>query len=270
MMQRPYTKESLDLCEFIKLLGKKLWVDYDDALFHVNPENKTHLLYENQQTRSNIVKILGLSDVVTVTNEYLRQTYAGCSDNIVVVPNAFNDDLIKRGEITKREKMVLWRGGDTHIYDLMQHGTALNQTIESHPDYEFLFLGYYPWFLSKTNNKGYIAPMDIILFFDKLFKIKPSLIHVPLNDDTFNRCRSNTAYIEAAFSGAVCVCPSWWNLPGSLPYSDITEYYSSMEAVLRGEVDIEKMNAESWEVINECFLLSKVNKKRVELLNNLR
>lgn len=269
MLQRPFSKESAGLCQVIKNMGLKLWIDYDDNLFAVNPENDTYLLYSDPKTQATIKHILSLADVVSVTNEYLRQTYIEYNKNIWVIPNAFNDLLIKRGEIAKRERNVIWRGGANHIYDLMKHGPAINQLMSEHPDFRFLFWGYYTWFLSDAPNKGYIAPTDPVIYFQKLFKLLPSVIHVPLNDDPFNRCRSVTAYIEAAFSGAVCVNPSWWNMPGSLLYSDVQGYYEAMKAVLSGQVDIKAMNAESWEFVNDCLLLSRVNKKRVELLKTL-
>lgn len=269
MVQRPYSKESAGLCQHVKNCGRKLWIDYDDNLFAVNPENDTYLLYSDPKTQATIKHILSLADVVSVTNEYLRQTYIPYNKNIWVIPNAFNDLLIKRGEIAKRGYNVVWRGGANHIYDLQKHGLAINQLMDEHPDFRFLFWGYYAWFLSDAPNKGYIAPVDPVIYFQKLFKLLPSVIHVPLNDDPFNRCRSNTAFIEAAFSGAVCVNPSWWNMPGSIPYSDVQGYYEAMKSVLSGQVDIVKMNAESWEFVNDCLLLSKVNKKRVELLKTL-
>lgn len=269
MLHNPFASESVRLCTAIKNMGLKVWVDYDDNLFAVNPENKTFLLYSDPQTQANIKKILSLADVVSVTNEYLRQTYIEDNKNIFVVPNAFNDQLIKRGEIKPRTKTVVWRGGDPHIYDLMKHGEAINRLTESHPDFQFLFWGYYPWFLSETQNKGYIAPMDVILYFQKLFKLNPAVMHVPLNDDPFNRCRSNTAYIEASFAGAVCINSSWWNSPGSLPYANVQEYYENMDAVLTGQVDIKAMNEEAWSYISDCLFLSKVNQKRVELLKTL-
>jgi hypothetical protein len=269
MVQRPFSKESLILCQAIKNCGRKLWIDYDDNLFAVNPENDTYLLYSDPKTQATIKQILSLADVVSVTNEYLRQTYIEYNKNIWVIPNAFNDLLIKRGEIAKRDKGVVWRGGANHIYDLQKYGLVINQLMAEHPDFRFLFWGYYTWFLSDAPNKGYISPTDPVIYFQKLFKLLPSVIHVPLNDDPFNRCRSNTAYIESAFSGAVCVCPSWWNMPGSLPYGDVQGYYEAMKSVLSGQVDLVGMNRESWEYVNDCLLLSKVNKKRVELLKSL-
>jgi hypothetical protein len=269
LLQRPFSKESAGLCQVIKNLGLKLWVDYDDNLFAVNPENDTYLLYSDPKTQANIKQILTLADVVSVTCEYLRQTYIEYNKNIKVIPNAFNDLLIKRGEIAKRERNVIWRGGANHIYDLMKHGAAINQLTSEHPDFRFLFWGYYAWFLSDAQNKGYISPTDPTLYFQKLFKLFPAVMHVPLNDDPFNRCRSNTAYIESAFSGAVCVCPSWWNVPGSLSYSDPQSYYDAIKSALTGKIDVVGMAKESWEYVSDCLMLSKINEKRANLLKTL-
>lgn len=269
LLQRPFTQEAAKLCDFIKTLGLRLWIDYDDNLFAVNPENDTYLLYSDPKTQAIIKQILSLADVVSVTNEYLRQTYIEYNKNIRVIPNAFNDLLIKRGELAKRERNVVWRGGANHIYDLMKYGAAINQLTAEHADFQFLFWGYYAWFLSDARNKGYISPTDPVLYFHKLFKLSPAVLHVPLNDDPFNRCRSNTAYIEAAFSGAVCICPHWWNMPGALSYRDPQTYYEVMSAVLGNQVDVVAMARESWEYVSDCLLLSSVNEKRAKLLKSL-
>jgi len=271
MLQRPHTTESLNLCKFIKQCNVKLWIDHDDNLFAVNPENRHYLsIYSKPQVKENIRLMIEMADVVSVTNEYLRVVLSSLNKNIWVIPNAFNDSMIKRTELRKREKLVVWRGGDSHIYDLMQYGTALNEVMESNLNFEFLFMGYYPWFLSdKATNKSAIEMQDIILYFKNIFKLAPSVFHIPLHDNNFNHCRSNIGYIEGSFAGAVCIAPDWWNVPGSLLYSDPFSYLDAFKSVLSGEVDIQTKNSEAWEYISDCLFLSKVNKQRIKLIQSL-
>lgn len=267
MMQRPFTGQSLDLCHYIKACRRLLWLDFDDNLLCLPPENEAHQLYNDN--RENIKQIISLADVISVTTEDLKTSYLPFNNNIQVIPNAYNDLIFHRLELKKREKIVIWRGTKTHIYDMMCNGQAINQACETFPNWQFLFLGFYPWFLSETQNKGFLKGSDIILYFNTLFKMNPSVMQVPLHNNLFNRCKSNIAAIEGTYAGAVSVVPNWWDIPGTLKYSNLDEYYEALRSVLSGEVDIVKQNKISWEHIQDCLTLSKVNKLRVELIKTL-
>ena len=269
MHQRPFSKESLNVCNYIKQCGIKLWVDYDDNLFALNPENPTYYIYNNKEIQENIKGILRLADVVTVPTEYLRQAYSEFNKNIVIVPNAFNDLLFARPELKPRTNHCVWRGPETHIFDLMSYSEGINRATKDFPEWRFMFMGFSPWFLSATNNKGHIPSMDIVLYMKTLFDIAPSCLHVPLHDNMFNRCKSNIAWIEGSYAGAICVVPSWWNVPGALSYTDGPSYYEAIRTILTGEVDKKKLNAEAWEFIMDTLALSKVNVERLQILNEL-
>lgn len=270
MLQRPFTTGAVTTIKYAKEMNRKIWIDYDDNLFELNPENKAFTVYNNQATKENIKQCLKYADVVSVPTEYLRQIYLPYNQNIKIVPNAFNDDIFVRKEPLPRQKKVLWRGPESHIYDIMNLGQYLNKASEDFPDFEFIFMGYYPWFLSKTNNKSFMQGLDIIMFYHKLQELAPAALHVPLHDNAFNRCRSNTAYIEGTWAGAVCIVPSWWSVPGALSYTDGPSYYEALRTCLSGEVDLAKMVAEAWEYIWDCLRLSKVNAERLQIINNLK
>ena len=269
MMQRHFTKESLNLCNYIKQCNIKLWVDYDDNLFAVNPENATHALYSNPEIQANIKGILGLADIVSVPTEYLRQVYAEFNKNIVVIPNAFNDLLFHRPELKPRTNHVVWRGPEAHIYDLMSYSKELNQMTHDFPEWRFIFMGFSPWFLGDTTNKANVPSMDVVIYFKTMFDMAPSCLHVPLHDNAFNRAKSNIAYIEGSYAGAVCVVPAWWNVPGALSYTDGPSYYEAIRSIIKGEVDKAVMNKMAWSYIQDCLTLSKINVQRLQIINEL-
>jgi len=269
MMQRPFSRESLNLCNYIKQCNIKLWIDYDDNLFAVNPENQTYALYNNPDIQKNIQGILKLADVVSVPTEYLRQVYIEFQKNIVVVPNAFNDLLFKRPELKPRTNHCVWRGPEAHIFDLMNYNRELSQIVKDFSEWRFIFMGFSPWFLADTNNKANIPSMDVVMYFKTLFDLAPSCMHVPLHDNAFNRAKSNIAYIEGSYAGAVCVVPAWWNVPGALSYTDGVSFSEAIRAILKGEVDKIAMNKIAWEYIMDCLALSKVNVERLQLINSL-
>jgi hypothetical protein len=269
MMQRPYTKAALDLCTYIKRMNIPLWLDFDDNLLNIPPENKVYFTYNSEDVKESIKKMLALADAITVTTDDLKQSFSEFSKKITVIPNAFNDTFFRRSIIKRRESLIMWRGSDTHIYDLMSFGGAINKLTEEFTESQFLFLGYYPWFLKKTENKFFLAEMDVVIYFSDMYRMAPAVMQVPLVDDLFNRCKSNIAYIEASYFGAVSIIPEWWDVPGALKYKDVPSYYEAARQVLAGEVDIPEQNRIAWEYIMDTLRLSKINKMRVELINSL-
>jgi hypothetical protein len=271
LMQRPFSKEALSLGQYIKACGVKLWLDYDDNILEMNPENKNYTFYNKPDTKQNIISILSIADAVSVSTGLLKSALNDYNHNIQVIPNAFNE-IIKRPKPREREKIVFWRGSDGHIYNLWANGSVINKLINDHEDWNFDFMGYFPWFLDKRIR--YIEPADIIVYFNTISKIAPSVFHAPLISDNFNACRSNISFIEGAFAGAVCIVPEFWlsdnkELPGALIYRNQQEYQDAIEACIKGDVDIKKNNEKSWKYVKEHLSLEKINKKRIFLLNNL-
>jgi len=270
MFQRPFSKESLNLCGYIKQLDIKLWLDYDDNLFALNPENPAYHIYSNPDIQKNVQGMLKLADAVSVPTEYLKQAYTEFNKNIKVIPNAFNDALFTRPkEMPDRTNNCVWRGPEAHTYDLMTFSKEINQCTKDFPKWRFMFMGFSPWFLTNTTNKGHVPSLDIIVYFKTLLDMAPSCMHVPLHDNAFNRAKSNIAAIEGSYAGAVCVVPAWWNFPGTLSYTDLPSYYEAIRSVLSGEVDKEALTKVAWEYIQDCLTLSKVNELRIDLINSL-
>jgi hypothetical protein len=276
MIQRPFSKEALNLCGYIKLLGIKLWIDYDDNLFALNPENDVSEMYDDTNIKENIKGILRMADVVTVPTENLKQDYSEFNKNITVIPNAFNDTIFFRPkELAPRTNNCAWRGPRTHIWDLLSHINEINQLTEKFSDWRFVFMGFridksvLYYYLHNTNNKAHIPSMDPVIYFKALMDMSPSCLHVPLADNPFNRAKSNIAAIEGNYAGAVCVVPAWWNMPGTIPYTDGKSYYEGIKSVLSGEVDKVAMNKEAWDYIMDCLRLSKVNEQRIDIIKSL-
>jgi len=268
MIQRAANPSILSVAAQIKRMGIKLILDYDDNLLSVPLDNPAYIGYANKEVKEAIIGCLTLADVVSVTTEDLKQSYLPYNKNIMVIPNAHNDSLVKR-EKKKREKIVLWRGTNTHQRDIMTYQDAINKVSGHWTDIRFLYIGYVPWFLNIGKNTAFAGAVDTMLYLEQIQAVAPSIMQVPLHDSLFNRCKSNIAAIEGAFAGAACLVPEWWAMEGAIKYKDSKSYYEGINALLKGEVDIEKSNNASWEYIQANLLLSNVNKMRVELIEGL-
>ena len=268
MLQRGFQGIHVVLCKKIKRLGIPLWLDFDDDLFNVPPENKAWATYNDPEVQKDIFTISSLADVISVTTEDLKVAFSKYNDNIVVIPNAFNDFMFDIDRVLpERNKTVLWRGSDTHVYDLMYYNAPLDSCIKEHQDHQFIFMGFNPWFSTNSPNLKFIKTLDIQDYFDMGIKIAPSVVHVPLHDNIFNRSKSNIAFIEGSYWGAICIIPEWWGkLPGTLTYNDVDSYHEAMEVAITNNPN---QNKQSWDYIKKNLLASKVNNQRCKLIKSL-
>jgi len=269
MMQRPFSQEAMNLCGYIKNFHIPIWVDYDDYLLDVPSSNPRSRIYTPAVVEM-IKNIIKLADVVSVTTQAMATALKDLNSRIVVIPNAFNDTILSTKQIVgKREKLIYWRGTESHLFDLLIFAESVNKLTHDLEDYQFLFQGFRPWFLEPRENIFQMDELDLMLYFAQIMKQKPAVMQVPLNDSLFNRCKSNIALIEGSYFGAICVVPDWdeWRLPGAMTYKGIDDFYDVVKAA--GLADKKVPNARAWEYICDNLLLTKVNVKRIELINSL-
>jgi len=271
MFQRPFTENTLNLISYLKKFNVPIWIDFDDLIIDLPITNPAwELLTDN---RENIINILSLADVVTVTTNLLRTCLLPHNKNIRVIPNAFNNWSFKtKISSAERVKTILWRGGDSHLYDLLRYTRIINKLLQNYKDWKFTFMGYLPaMFKSEYGNLFYERSTDPYIYFDKLASSGATALHVPLQDSQFNRCKSNIAWIEATYAGAVTIAPAWdeWKMPGVLNYKDDDEYYNLVSKVISGDIDTRRMVERSWSYITDKLTLSRVNELRVQVVKHL-
>ena len=269
-MQRPFTNEQASFVQFMKNFNIPVWVDYDDNVLEVPAENKHAFLY-NDEVRANIKQILASADAVSVTTPHLKRVFDEHGCNCVVIPNAFNDFIFTKRELPRvPQKTALWRGSDSHIFDLMTVGDEFNILAKENPDWKYIFMGFFPWYYAEAKNVMSAPTMDVMLYFNRIRHLSPSVVFTPLADTSFNRCKSNIAWIEAIYAGAICVAPNFaeWQQKGTILYDRPANFPAAMHHAMF-DVDIRKANTEAWDYIQENLLLSKVNNKRVELIQSL-
>lgn len=209
---RNWTEGCVAAMQMCKAQGKFVWTDYDDSFIHCPPSNPNYEQLEN--CHENLWKIMNLADVITVSTEALKEDFVEVHEKVFIIPNAYDDDLF--GEFPdppERTKRVLWRGSQTHDEDLIQVCDQLIRVAHSPvaKDWEFVFMGYNPLFITARLPKvRVIPPLDIMKYFATLRVLAPSIMIVPLADNKFNRAKSNIAWLEGTYAGAMTLAS---NLP---------------------------------------------------------
>lgn len=288
-MQRPYQEKHVAVAELARLNRRPVWVDYDDDLFSVPSDNPAARVYNQPAIKKNMLKILGLADVVTVSTKALGETLrvelaaAGVTTIPVfrVVPNAINtrmwsSTMRSAAMNLERQKLIVWRGSDTHVKDVMRWVPDILEAAHRHPDHVWLFIGMNPWMLESHMPEGRLRhhqAIDPIEFMDVLQELRPSVLHVPLDDSRFNRSKSNIAWIEGAWAGAATVAPDWpeWKRPGVTTYNGQP---GSLAAAIDGVIGMsaelqQSLSDNSWEFITQNLTLEHVNRARLNILREL-
>jgi len=227
---RPTRTENINMLYLAWKAGLKIWIDLDDLLWQIPAANSASINWK-PEADENLKKALANADIVTTTTDALaeaisRETQAP----VAVVPNAWNDRLFElpkawNGETKKEFTTFFWRGSNTHDGDLYAHRQAFQPSDKT----LFRFMGALPWYFLKA----YGGPLETIhwdsfngniySYFDQIRRIAPDCFVFPLEDNDFNRCKSNIAWIEATISGSAIIAPSYmleFNKTPALTYAD--------------------------------------------------
>ena len=281
--QRPHLPEHLAMMKAAKDVGIPIWVDHDDFVLGLHPGHPAKPFWDDSNVQMQFTEMLSLADILTVTTENLASEYKKfISENcqLVVIPNALDDDLLLKRRISPPRRgpvpTILWRGSPIHDPDLLDLEKELPSIAEQFPNWKWVFLGHNPFFLTaRMPSSSWLSvgwQESYSQFINAFNRIQPKLTFFPLTDNTFNRCKSNIAWIESTFCNAATICRGGegfqeWEKPGAINYQTRDEFIPNLiEAMEAHSEDLDSLKDESWKYIEKNLLLSQVNLKRAELL----
>ncbi len=262
IISRPHTEAHYNAIKLAKLSGVKVIADYDDDIFAIPKDNPVWEYTEKPRYSKTALSCLMFADERIASTEELLNTllkYAPRSDNKgVVIPNAINDFALplpaKPVLSNSAQTHYIWRGGSTHVPDLVQM---------KHRPGKWTFIGYNPAFLQWDYT--YIPFHGIYEYYQRLRTIAAypdSVMIYPLQDNQFNRCKSEGVVLEAAWAGLATIAnksmPQFRDISGVL---DIDGEYSN-EEIYQAAIE-----TNAWALENR--MLSYVNIQRAELLKQI-
>lgn len=270
---RPRIQSDLYAIMLAKECGVYVILDYDDLIWEipqVNPVSTTH----NEES-SGYVEILFQANAIIASTKAL-QTYIrnrfGLESH--VVPNALNDLGTTYLAPAKDDKTitVAWRGSNTHDGDLFQ----VRDAFRDYPNVIFRFMGGSPWyFLSLYGGHlpylNHHAWSSMTEFHHRFHALKPHYGVFPLEDNQFNQCKSNIAFLDYTKVGAVTIAPVYMQEFTNLPcihYTN-TDELQQIFSTIHERKDRAALLAQAREYINDNLLLTKVNALRVEVIDSL-
>lgn len=283
-LQRPFTEPHLRMAQMAKANGLKVWADWDDDILNIPRCNYTHKIYAARGARKNVTELMDYLDVVTVSTKHLAEIFGSPQrKNVFVVPNALNTYLFplesrreflkSKGVDSLKRKRVFWRGGRTHVQDLMTYMEPLTQIIDEHEDFEFGFVGDTDWPLldaveGKKNVRIYEA-QDVVEYHRTYKGYGAQVAWAPLQYNLFNQSKSMCAWLEATYAGAAFLGPDFeeYQRPGIANYHDPSTFYSEMTELLANPDKCMDLQEQSIKTIKSQNLeLKDTAKTRIELL----
>lgn len=280
IVQRPSARRDYEAMLLAKQYNVRVLVDYDDLLFQVPNVNIAAQHFGKDEVQETILNCYKLCDHVVVSTDpladYIEQAFGKRPQ---VINNAHNDIVMPIFQPTMNEpkngiSTVLWRGSNTHLGDLMKYRDAFQDfaNIDFHfwgaaPD---LALGRdYGGHMDTWNYKPWQPGMPD--YFKKGKILQPNFVVVPLEDNPFNRCKSNIGWLEATYFGAVCLasCLPEFEKPGVVLINDSDSLHAWFKDIDEDFTQRELLFYDSVQEIKKNYLLSRVNQQRAEALKTI-
>lgn len=193
------------IVEIAKQEGKPIIFDLDDLLFFLP---KKHPARQSQYYVPSLLPMfqaLGDANLVTVSTPKLKSVLDNYHDNVIVLPNYFDETLWQLQppilEDTSNKMIVIgYVGGNTHDADLEYIAPALSELTRRYPNEVRLHF----WgaelpeklqSLSKvTRTQNYYRSYkDFVKFFQSQ---SADIFIAPLSDNLFNRCKSPIKFFD--------------------------------------------------------------------------
>lgn len=227
-LQRQATPVQLQFLRFLEQGANqhnfKIIYEIDDIIIkHDIPDyNRCKVAFESDEIMNSCIEMMKMSDEISVTCQYMKDYYISKTGNkkVTVIPNypakMWMDGhydtrkILKDYQLNRKKPRIAYVGSGTHI-DVMNKTNQkddfahiVDDIISSRKDFQWVFVGCFPLACKPFIDRG---EMEFVQWFPlmELWKAytQPSInaVIAPLQDNSFNRAKSNIKYLEAATCG---------------------------------------------------------------------
>jgi glycosyltransferase involved in cell wall biosynthesis len=233
--------------------GKKIVSDWDDFIYsnESSPHKKIQEITDFPEVSKVVLKI---SDMVTVTTDYLKNKYSEYNKNIEVLDNFMDMDRWDKPKKENKSKKIKigWAGSLTHYEDLAMIAKPLKKVMREFPSVQLVIVGDTRF---KEMFKGYnVETMFGVPFEywpDKLNGLQWDIGIAPLVDNEFNRCKSNIKWQEYSIA----------KIPGI--YSPIVYEKTSSHVIFDGKIGMTANSEKEWYMCLRNYIVCKNLRKDV-------
>jgi O-antigen biosynthesis protein len=232
-IQRQATKQQLEFVKHLKEISKqngmRLIYEIDDICFKedIPDYNKYKPAFENPEIRESSQAIMSLCDEITVTCKFMKDYYTEKTGNknITVIPNFMPKfwmgnyfDLKKNMDNLdkyKNKPRILYAGSGAHfdVDNRVKQKDDFHHVVEiirkTVNKYQWVFLGAFPLPLMDLIKGGKIEFHHWKRLYDypeSISNLNVNMMVAPLQDNVFNKSKSDLKYIEACAYGLPIAC----------------------------------------------------------------
>ena len=265
LIPRLSERRFIDLAKSLQQeLGVKIVVEHDDNMFKVSPLSPHYAdcgteevrfrqkdgsildvwidgqkgfdIQRNKRVIDGFKEAMSIADMVTVTTPILAEVYKPYAKKVVELPNCIDVNLWKRLPLKKREGIRIgWFGGHSHYQDWLVLQDVMPKIMKKYSHVKLVIMG--SLFKGAMGN----IPADRIEFHEWVatpaYPYKAAILDldfavIPLEDNEFNRCKSNIKWVEM----------------GALGVPAVTSYVSPYKEYATDDngIFIEKNDPKSW------------------------
>jgi hypothetical protein len=233
-IQRQATPVQREFVKFLKQLSVqnnfKLIYEIDDIVFRedIPDYNRNKDAFVDDQIRSSILDIMNMCDEITVTCDFMRDYFIDKTGNknVTVIPNYLQkwwfdryydlNKLLKSYEKNKKKPKISIFASGTHV-DVTNRANQqddfahiIQAVIKTRTMFRWQFYGCYPLPLKPFIDKreiDFYPWVPLPEFPEAMANSDTQLSFACLQDNNFNRAKSNIKLIESGALGIPCVCP---------------------------------------------------------------
>ena len=224
--QRSATNEQMQMIKYMKEEVKprtsiKLVYELDDDFLNIPATNYAMEYY--QVNRPYVEQILRMVDGITVSTKPLKDLLSPYCENIQIIPNYLLKSMWDRqqpiAEIENRKPRIGYYGSFNHFAQPggMSKATTggdfgqelIDYVARTTDKYDWVFLGGYPHELIdliKSNKIEYHEWVNILKLPEKLLSLKLDIGLAPLEDNLFNKSKSDLKLLEYTALGIPSIC----------------------------------------------------------------
>ena len=232
-IQRQATPQQLEFVKWLRKLADnnnfRLIYEIDDICFaeDIPDYNKYKHAFTDPKIRQSAQEMMAMCDEITVTCPFMKDYYREKTGNknVTVLPNFMpkfwlghfenHNRTMESYDKNKRKPRILYAGSGAH-FDVEQRvkfkddfyhvNDVIRKTVDK---YQWVFLGAHPLPILDLIRAGKVEfhPWKTLYNYGQgLYDLNVNMVVAPLQDNTFNRAKSDLKYIEACALGLPIAC----------------------------------------------------------------
>ena len=294
VIQKQTNERALPYVRYAREHGKKVISEVDDCYFNLPTWNPAYNYYRN--LGKELITFYRLSNSMTVTTDYLKKELDKYNPNIFVLPNSLdiefqeklekmseeelnlytryidvnqkNLSLVEVKEFLKDKTTIGWGGSPTHLRDLDQATDALVKICSEDKNIIVVMMSCSTdTILKKINPKQLllVKPSPIFRYHQVLTSMSWDIGICPIEENEFNKSKSNLKFLEFSVNGYACVCSDVENYTktvkhgetGLLTKNTVESWYENLKILIDSPQLRKTISATAKKFVKENFNIEK-------------